>query len=81
MNRRSFLRNSLGAPVAVPILGAQPKGKYRTVLIGSGWWGMNVLREAMKSGQCKVVGMCDVDDNQLNPAAEEVVKLSSAKQK
>lgn len=76
MNRRSFLRNSLGAPVAVPILGAQPKGKYRTVLIGSGWWGMNVLREAMKSGQCKVVGMCDVDDNQLNPAAEEVVKLS-----
>ena len=76
MNRRRFLRNSLAASTAVPVFGAQAGGKYRTALIGTGWWGMNILRAAIASGECKVVGLCDVDDNQLNPAADEVVKLS-----
>ena len=48
---------------------------YRTALIGSGWWGMNILREAMKAGNTKVVALCDVDRDKLEIAAEEVEDL------
>ena len=67
------------AASSVHILRAQPAQKYKTALIGSGWWGMNILRTAMEAGQSKVVALCDVDDNQLNPAAAEVEKLSGDK--
>src|SRR5213592_4241765 len=82
-NRRDFLKASaanlsaagltvssisvLGAPA---IIGAQKARKYRTALIGSGWWGMNILREAMAAGQSKVVALCDVDPQALDAAAE-----------
>jgi predicted dehydrogenase len=72
VSRRKFFATSLGA---VPLL-AQRDKKYRTALIGSGWWGMNILRCALESGQVEVVALCDVDDNQLNPAAAEVEKLT-----
>ena len=81
MNRRNFIKTTAvsslaaGLDYGVPILNAQPT-KYRTALIGTGWWGMNILREAMAAGQSKVVAMCDVDENQLNPAVAEVQKLS-----
>jgi predicted dehydrogenase len=79
IDRRALLKGSAAAGLAfsaAPLLGAERTGKYRTVLIGSGWWGMNILRTAMESGECKVVAMCDVDRNQLDPAAAEVEKLS-----
>jgi predicted dehydrogenase len=72
VSRRKFFATSLGA---VPLL-AQRDKKYRTALIGSGWWGMNILRCALESGQVEVVALCDVDDNQLNPATAEVEKLT-----
>ncbi|HKX31865.1 MAG TPA: Gfo/Idh/MocA family oxidoreductase [Blastocatellia bacterium] len=77
-NRRDFLAASAAAAIfPVPILGLQSKDKkYRTALIGSGWWGMNILREAMAAGESKVVAICDVDENMLTPAAAEVEKLS-----
>jgi predicted dehydrogenase len=81
MNRRSFLKNTLAVSAAFPAIHGQTRGKYRTALIGSGWWGMNILREAIKSDQCQVVALCDVDENQLKPAAEEVNKLSGDKPK
>ncbi len=78
-DRRVFIRSSLAAGLALPgfptILGQAP-AKRRVALIGTGWWGMNILRTAMESGECRVAGMADVDENQLNPAAEEVNKLS-----
>ena len=58
------------------MMGAQANRKYRTAIIGTGWWGMNILGCAMESGECQVVAMCDVDESQLNPAAEKVGKLS-----
>jgi len=76
IDRRNFLTNSAAAGFGVPIFGAQAGKKYRTALIGSGWWGMNILNCAMESGECRVVAMCDVDQNQLNPAAEKVQQLS-----
>lgn len=59
-----------------PLLRAQGR-KYRTAVIGTGWWGMNILTTAMEAGASQVVAMCDVDRNQLDPAHEKVRKLSS----
>src|SRR5262245_15947417 len=77
-DRRDFLKTSAAATLfPAPFVRAQSKDKkYRTALIGGGWWGMNILREAMAAGESTVVAMCDVDENQLNPAAAEVEKLS-----
>ena len=77
-DRRDFIKASTAAVFfPVPIIGAQSKDKkYRTALIGTGWWGMNILREAMASGESTVVALCDVDENQLNPAAAKVQELS-----
>src|SRR3990172_926016 len=65
LNRRQFLRRTTAAALAFsagPILRAQPSGrKYRTALIGCGWWGNNILGEAMASGQCRITALCDVD--------------------
>jgi len=71
MNRRDFI-----GTLAAPALAVQSGKKYRTALIGSGWWGMNILTCALESGACQAVALCDVDENQLKPAAERVLKLS-----
>src|SRR5438876_10535939 len=82
INRRNFIKNSVAAGLALPgfphVLGQAPH-KYRAALIGTGWWGMNILRTAMESGEVKVVAMADVDENQLNPAVENVEQLSGDK--
>lgn len=78
MNRRTFLRTSLAATAAsavnLRIVGAQQKGgkKFRTVLIGCGWWGNNILREAMASGACQIVALGDVDARQFEPTIASV---------
>jgi predicted dehydrogenase len=85
MNRRSFLQKT-GATAALvgsaPYLLGQSKGKkFRTALIGCGWWGKNILREAVASGRCQIVGLCDVDGNGLEIAADQVTDLSGEKAK
>ncbi len=47
-SRRHFLSVSTAAFAASSfhIFGAEPNKKFRTALIGSGWCGMNILREA-----------------------------------
>lgn len=73
-SRRTFFSTASAATLsfaALPILGAEGK-KFRTALIGSGWWGMNILREAMASGRVKVVALCDVDENVLTNSIEDV---------
>lgn len=51
MNRRSFIHTSIAAGTAfsaLPLLGATRRlAPYRTVLIGSGWWGMNIDRKSV----------------------------------
>ncbi|MFH1738263.1 MAG: Gfo/Idh/MocA family oxidoreductase [bacterium] len=79
MKRRSFLKTSAAASLAisVPAIGVRARGKkYKTALIGTGWWGMNICMHAMGSGECQIIGMCDVDRNQLDPAVEKVKELS-----
>lgn len=82
MNRRQILQASAiaaASPVftSFPIFGADSPGKkYSLALIGTGWWGMNILNTALEAGGCKVVGLCDVDERQLKPALESVQRSS-----
>ena len=50
------------AAFAAPYILGQNERTYRTALIGSGWWGKNILREAIASKRCntKRVGVTGV---------------------
>jgi len=77
--RRKFIERSVISSIALgapSIVKAGQNRQYRTALVGSGWWGMNITRVALQSGQCKLVAMCDVDRNQLDPAVTEVESLT-----
>lgn len=79
MSRRDLISTSLAAsavysPLTIPR--SQESRTFRTALIGSGWWGMNILTCAIQSGECVVAGLCDVDDNQLRAAEEKVKSLT-----
>ncbi|WP_414660846.1 Gfo/Idh/MocA family protein [Horticoccus sp. 23ND18S-11] len=78
MNRRHFLHTSAAAttlaalPFSVRAADKSGTRKFRTALIGCGWWGNNILREAMASGACEVVALCDVDARQFEPTLKNV---------
>ncbi len=78
--RRQFLRSTAATSIALGaapfVRAAEPGRKLRTALIGSGWWGKNILKEAMASGRAKVVALADVDGHALEVAAEQVTDLS-----
>jgi predicted dehydrogenase len=81
MNRRNFIQTSatslaFSALPILPALSHQAK-QYKTALVGSGWWGTNILRCAIQAGESKVVALCDVDENQLKKCREEVGKLTA----
>lgn len=84
MHRRKFLKMS-SAGLFVSVIPQMPHfaqlSKYRTALVGTGWWGMNILREAIIAGQSKIVALCDVDDRFLLPAAAEVNRLNGDRPK
>ncbi|MBU6174252.1 MAG: Gfo/Idh/MocA family oxidoreductase [Planctomycetes bacterium] len=79
--RRAVLQSAMAAGTVwatAPKIRASSKAKkYRTALIGSGWWGMNILRDAMSAGNCQPVALVDVDRDVLEIAAEKVSALSS----
>ncbi len=67
IHRRDFIKGVAASSLAFAAGGLYAKtGRtYRTALIGTGWWGTNILREAVASGRCRIVGLCDVDERQL----------------
>jgi predicted dehydrogenase len=78
MNRSEFLKTlAAGAVLSRPYLAQATSSTYSLALIGSGWWGMNILREALKHGGCNVVALCDVDASQSQKCLEEIKKISS----
>jgi len=80
MQRRKFLKSTALALPAAAFAGAPAvERKFRTALIGSGWWGMNILGEAIASGACKIVALCDVDQRILKPAVEKVERLTGSR--
>lgn len=85
IDRRTFLKQSLATSVLaaapLPITAQKTTRKYRTALIGSGWWGTNILREAMRAGQSQVVALCDVDTRQFAPVLAEVGTLTGDRPK
>ncbi|MDB6174409.1 MAG: gfo/Idh/MocA family oxidoreductase [Chthoniobacteraceae bacterium] len=84
MNRRHFIKAAatIGVLSQAPfILGQEAGRKYRVALIGSGWWGKNILREAIASEKCRIVAVCDADTNVMEVAAEQVSDLNGDKPK
>src|SRR4051812_16294303 len=81
ITRRAFVQSSAVAGLlsaAPAIATAQKSGKtYRTALVGTGWWGTNILREEIRSEACKIVALCDVDENQSKKCLGEVATLTS----
>jgi predicted dehydrogenase len=74
-NRRAFIQQGLQASLffgVAPYIKAAPPARYRTALIGCGWWGMNVLHEAMAAKRAKVVGLCDVYERPMLASKDEV---------
>jgi predicted dehydrogenase len=81
MKRRAFISTTAQAGFlagSVPLFkfGSVDR-KFRVALIGTGWWGMNILQTAISYGRCKVVGLCDVDQNQLVQARTKLSPLST----
>ena len=81
MNRRTFLTASSSLLAAPYIKGQAADRIYRTALIGSGWWGMNLLREGLESGRLKCVAVADVSQNAREASADEIEGLSGTKPK
>jgi predicted dehydrogenase len=79
--RRQFLTTSAAAAAiwtAAPFIhGATKNAAYRTALIGTGWWGMNILRETLAAGHSRMAALCDVDADALEVSADEVASLTS----
>ncbi|MBO7524805.1 MAG: Gfo/Idh/MocA family oxidoreductase [Verrucomicrobia bacterium] len=80
MNRREFIKNTALATAvisAMPYIKADsPSKKYKTALVGCGWWGNNILGEAIACGECKIVALCDVDQRFLKSTEERVKDLT-----
>ena len=86
--RRQFMQTAAAAAGGAAVLGApfvhgaqRDPEKMRTALIGCGWWGKNILREAVASGRCKISALCDVDGNGLEVAADQVNDLTGSQPK
>lgn len=78
LNRRDFVRTTAAAAaLGVPAIRAHAKvdPAYTTALIGGGWWGTNILREALRAGS-KSVAICDPDRRQAEICLAEVGKVS-----
>jgi predicted dehydrogenase len=79
MNRRLFTA-SLASSIAAPYVRADPTQKvYRAALIGSGWWGMNLLNEGLASKRIKCVGLADPDQRAREASADEIDGLAGHK--
>ncbi len=80
LNRRDFVRAAMAGGVALgtPVFGRAEGRVMSTALIGTGWWGMNILGSAIAAGRSRVVAMCDVDERQLKPGLEKVTQLTGS---
>src|SRR5436190_9924826 len=78
--RRRFIKTTAvttAAFMAAPFVQASSsKRTLRTALIGTGWWGKNILKEAIASKRCKIIPLSDVDASVLEVAADQVNDLT-----
>jgi predicted dehydrogenase len=84
MDRRSFIHHTtaISTLLAAPYIRAQSSDRiYRAAIIGSGWWGMNLLREGLESKRLKCIAVCDVFERARDASADEVEALTGSKPK
>src|SRR5882724_2250082 len=84
--RRQFLQSAAAASALLTtpyLLNAQQtrSTKFKTALIGSGWWGKNILKEAIASKRCDITSLCDVDSRILEQAQDQVNDLQGSSPK
>ncbi len=77
IHRRELLKGAAAAAILAGVRSSAPgmfaPGKnYRVALIGTGWYGKSDLFRLMQVASVEVVGLCDVDRNQLAEAAKMV---------
>ena len=80
MDRRQFIKTTSASALSISALpvGLAPRTPvYKTALIGSGWWGMNILMTALEAGQSKVVSLCDVDHKHLDEASAKIREVTN----
>lgn len=79
LNRRQFFQISgiTGLSGLAPFIQTGRRSIFRTALIGCGWWGNNILSVALASGRCKLVGLCDVDQNQIATTRQNLASVTS----
>jgi predicted dehydrogenase len=70
----------LGAPFVLTARQAEQR-RFRTALIGAGWWGKNILREAIASKRCYITSLCDVDPGVLEQVQDQVNDLTGTSPK
>jgi predicted dehydrogenase len=83
-SRRSFLKSTAATTLtlaAAPAIlrGADTKSPtpHTVALIGTGWWGTNILKCALADGRVKLVALCDPDPAQLHKCSTAIAKLTS----
>ena len=79
MERRSFVKSAsmglmaVSMPWYLPHLGSERK--LRLGLIGSGWYGLVIVKAALKVGGAEIAAICDVDNEHLTNGAAEIQQL------
>ena len=77
LKRRQFLATSAGVTMSAPFVLGAPRGKkYRTALIGAGWWGKVITEMALQSDTVKMVAVCDVDQSMVDSGVKLVQDLA-----
>ena len=60
------------------IFGADSNKKYRTALVGCGWWGTNILNAALQSKTVEPVALVDVDKRHIEASLKNVEEKTGA---
>lgn len=79
MERRKFLKISssgLLVPVIPELTRFTKYARYKVALIGCGWWGGNIVQEAMAAGDATIVAVCDVDQRAIT-ATKNMIQAAS----
>jgi len=82
MKRRDFIKSSaiLAGSFALPYNLAAGEKKIKLAILGTGWWGTDLLlSNALSTGQFEIVGLCDVDTKALTRAADKAVDTGEKK--
>jgi predicted dehydrogenase len=85
MLRRDFLKSGAlvaGSAILSPLSLFAANEKIKLAILGTGWWGTDVLLpNALSSGHFEIVALCDVDSLALKNAAAALVKAGGKEPK